>query len=106
VIVLGAALIVAIIALVALVAIFVLGDSSDSTDDSQAAPPATESVTTEQACLAAGGTYVSEHNECEYISAASCEEMGGTFDECGSSCRHMPADTVCTAQCVPLCTFR
>jgi nitrogen fixation-related uncharacterized protein len=103
VMILAAALVIAIIALVV---ILIWAVASDGTDDSEAAPPATEIVTTEQACLGAGGTYISEHNECEFISAASCEEMGGAFDECGSSCRHEPADTMCTANCVPLCTFR
>lgn len=103
VIVLGVALVIAIIGLIA---VLILVISSDSDDESQAAPSATETVTTEQACLAAGGTYLSEHNECEFISAASCEEMGGAFDECGSSCRHEPTDAICTAQCVPLCSLR
>jgi hypothetical protein len=59
----------------------------------------------EEACLEAGGTYVEEHVECEQISEAACSDMGGTFDECGSSCRHEPEDVVCAMVCVPLCTF-
>jgi hypothetical protein len=59
----------------------------------------------EQACVDAGGVYIAEHVECELISEAACADMGGTFDECASACRHEPEDVVCTANCVPLCTF-
>ena len=59
----------------------------------------------EQACLEAGGIYVEEYVECEQISEQTCTDMEGTFDECGSPCRHEPDDVVCVAMCVPLCTF-
>ena len=59
----------------------------------------------EQACLEAGGIFVEEHVECEQISEATCTDMGGIFDECGSSCRHEPEDVICAMVCVPLCTF-
>jgi hypothetical protein len=64
-----------------------------------------DSASIEQVCLEAGGTYLAEHNECEDISQEACTAMEGAFDACGSSCRHQPADAVCTAQCVLLCTF-
>jgi hypothetical protein len=59
----------------------------------------------EEACLEAGGIYVEEHVECEQVSEQTCTDMGGTFDECGSPCRHEPEDVACAAMCVPLCTF-
>ena len=59
----------------------------------------------EEACLEAGGIYVEEHVECEQVSEAVCSDMGGTFDECASSCRHEPEGVVCAMVCVPLCTF-
>ena len=95
-----------VVAVIALIAILVLADSPDGTDESAAGPPPSDSEANEQACLDAGGTYIAEHNECENISAAACEERGGTFDECASACRHMPTDTMCTAQCVPVCSFQ
>jgi hypothetical protein len=59
----------------------------------------------EKACTEAGGMYVAEHVECENISEQTCTDMGGTFDECASPCRHEPEDVVCVTMCVPLCTF-
>lgn len=97
--------VVLVIAVIALIAVLVWAGSSDDTDERTAAPVPMDSAAIENACLGAGGTYVVEHNECENMSAAACEGMGGTFDECGSACRHMPADAMCTAQCVPVCSF-
>jgi hypothetical protein len=59
----------------------------------------------EQMCVDGGGTFVSEYNECEFISEDICTEMGGEFDECASACRHEEGSVACTANCVPLCTF-
>ena len=59
----------------------------------------------EQTCVDEGGTWVEEFNECEYISEDTCTDLGGTFDECASACRHEEGDVICTANCVPLCTF-
>ena len=67
--------------------------------------PEVDSEAVEEACLEAGGIYVAEHVECEQISEQTCTDMEGTFDECGSPCRHEPEDVVCAAMCVPLCTF-
>lgn len=62
-------------------------------------------VAIEQSCTEAGGFYVAEHVECENISEETCEEMGGTFDGCGSACRHEPEGVACIMMCVPFCSF-
>ena len=59
----------------------------------------------EQVCLDEGGLFLSEFNECENISEATCTDLGGTFDACGSACRHEPDDVVCTQQCIQVCSF-
>ena len=64
-----------------------------------------DSAAVEQACLEEGGIYVAEHVECEQISEQACTDMGGTFDACGSPCRHEPEGVICAAVCVPLCSF-
>jgi hypothetical protein len=66
---------------------------------------ASDSAAIEQACVEEGGTFLAEFNECENISEAVCTDLGGLYDECGSSCRHEPADAICTMQCVELCAF-
>lgn len=37
------------------------------------------------------------------ITAASCYQAGGSWNECGSLCRGKSADTVCAQVCVPQC---
>ena len=59
----------------------------------------------EAACIEAEGVFVEEYIECENISEETCTEMGGEFDECASACRHEPEGTICTAQCVLVCSF-
>ena len=58
-----------------------------------------------EACTAAGGTWLAEHNECEIGDRAWCESEGGTFEECASPCRHSEGEVVCVAMCQPLCKF-
>ena len=36
----------------------------------------------------AGGTWIDEHNECEDISEAVCNDLDGDYDPCASACRH------------------
>ena len=55
-------------------------------------------------CEENGGTWLSNFNECEYISQTWCEENDGTFFECESACRNTGAE-ICTLQCVPVCKF-
>ncbi len=54
-------------------------------------------------CTTLGGTWVTVVNECELISKDQCKTLDGTFNECGSACRHEPESTICTLQCVPFC---
>lgn len=61
--------------------------------------------TPEKACESAGGEWLAEHNECEYISEENCTETGGEFDECESACRHDPDAEMCTQECVPVCKY-
>ena len=68
-------------------------------------PKPADSATLEKACTDAGGKYLASFNECENVSSASCTAMGGMFEECASACRHAPEATICTAQCVPVCSF-
>ena len=60
-----------------------------------------------EACGLLGGTYLEEHNECEYISQEACTVLGGEFKECESACRHDPdyPEVMCTTQCVIVCEF-
>lgn len=57
-----------------------------------------------EACTAIGGTWLSEHQECETGEQAWCEARDGTFDPCASACRHSDSE-VCIAMCMPLCSF-
>jgi len=72
---------------------------------SQDAQIQVDSEAIEAACTEAGGTFVEDFIECEYISEETCTEMGGEFNECASACRHEEEDVICTAQCVPVCSF-
>ena len=76
-----------------------------SRSESDEAPEAQDSVALEQACLDEGGIFIAEHNECEDISEAACTTMGGSYESCASACRHEPADVMCTAQCVQVCSL-
>ncbi len=55
------------------------------------------------ACANMGGTLDAIHGECLGIVANACQEIGGTFNECASACRHDPTAEVCTMQCVQVC---
>ncbi len=79
--------------------------TSPATPTPTPTPKAVDSTAAETACTAAGGKYLALFNECENISSASCTVMSGTFDECGSACRHSPEAVMCTAQCVPVCSL-
>lgn len=69
-------------------------------------PPDAEVMTYEEvvaSCEGAGGTWLEEHDECEYVGREWCEDMGAIFRECESACRHDEAAEICTLQCVPVC---
>jgi hypothetical protein len=57
-------------------------------------------------CLENNGKWLSEFNECEFISEKICTNLGGEFDKCESACRHDFPIVACTLQCVPVCKFQ
>lgn len=57
-------------------------------------------------CQDQKGTWLAQYNECEYISKAWCDQVGGTFNECASACRHDAKAEVCTLQCVTVCSLK
>lgn len=52
------------------------------------------------------GSNTSRFKECEGLTAAKCEELGGTFNECASPCRHEAPGTMCAQVCVAVCEFK
>lgn len=90
---------------VVLFLVFSLFLAACGSSDSDKAPEGADSAELEQACLAEGGIFIAGHNECEDISEDACTELGGVYDSCASACRHEPAETICTAQCVLVCSF-
>lgn len=56
-------------------------------------------------CESKNGLWSDEYDECTSISETDCLEIGGTFIECGSACRHDPDAEVCIQMCVQYCTF-
>lgn len=65
-----------------------------------------EEITAENECTLAGGIWLQRLQECENVTKEWCEEQSGQFNECASACRHEPAGTICTLQCIPLCSWR
>lgn len=61
--------------------------------------------TNAQKCASQGGTWSEEYKECTGIGANSCQEIGGTFNECASACRHDPNAQACIMMCVQVCTL-
>ncbi|MGM5488200.1 MAG: putative hemolysin [Nanobdellota archaeon] len=57
----------------------------------------------QEKCKSHGGEWLGEHQECEGISEAQCQELGGHYDSCASACRHDPDAEMCTKQCVFVC---
>jgi hypothetical protein len=68
-------------------------------------PPVVDTDPLAELCDQQGGTRLAPYQECEEVSQGVCEEMGGTFVECGSACRHDPDAQICTLQCVAYCMF-
>ena len=54
-------------------------------------------------CELAGGNWLEDFSECEYVEADWCLENNGVFSECESACRHDEEAEICTMQCVPVC---
>lgn len=57
-------------------------------------------------CEKAGWKWSEEFKECLGIDAATCENIGGKFNECASACRNDPKAEICTMQCVQLCDVK
>lgn len=57
-------------------------------------------------CSSYNGAYDPQYKECAGISKEQCESINGTFNECGSACRHDPTAQVCTMQCVIYCQLK
>lgn len=74
-----------------------------STDNTSQPGSSTNSLA--DSCVMAGGNWLAEHQECEYISDNWCQKNEGMFETCASACRHQPEAQVCTMQCVPVCKF-
>lgn len=62
-------------------------------------------TSSQQQCEIFGGKWLPDHNECEGLSQLQCQEVGGTFAECASPCRHDPNAEVCVQLCVPVCSI-
>lgn len=75
----------------------IVNEPVDDSNSASGTVPAGES-----ACVNAGGLNAL-HGECLGIDAKTCQEIGGTFNECASACRHEPNAEVCTMQCVQVC---
>ncbi len=57
-------------------------------------------------CAEAGGTWLADFSECEYVDEGWCTANGGIYNECESACRNNPEAEMCTQQCVQVCAFR
>lgn len=64
-----------------------------------------ESPAISDSCVLAGGTWLKDFSQCEYIGENWCTENSGVFSECGSACRNDLEAEVCTLQCVSFCQF-
>jgi len=78
---------------------------SEENDVPQVEEKEVSTTTFKELCEAGQGTWDAKYSECEYIAQDVCEQAGGRFDECASACRHKPQGSICTQQCIPLCTF-
>jgi putative hemolysin len=82
-----------------------IGDSNKNENEETTIEEEFDLTELEIECNNAGGQWVGEYYECEYITEDFCEEYSGIFDPCGSACRHEPDDIICTKQCVPYCSL-
>ncbi len=76
---------------------------TDSSNDVVTDEPKVE-LTIAEKCGFKAGRWLDAFNECEFITQESCDELGGTYAECESACRHYnDPDMACTTQCVQVC---
>jgi hypothetical protein len=57
-------------------------------------------------CMQHGGRWLWQYNECEGITQAKCNEIGGKFYSCTSACRHATEPGPCIMVCVQVCDFK
>lgn len=55
------------------------------------------------ACVARGGSWDPQYEECVGVNQTQCTAIGGSYNGCASACRHQPDAEVCTLQCVEVC---
>ena len=56
-------------------------------------------------CEEVDGLWLDKFLECEGVGEDWCLEKEGKFIGCESACRNESEQTICTAQCVPVCSF-
>lgn len=78
-------------------------DSTLPADKDKITKPSTAQVKAD--CVELNGKWLEEYKECEGMPQTQCESLGGTFNECGSACRHNPEAKACILMCVPYCAF-
>ncbi|MEP7103642.1 MAG: hypothetical protein ABI721_02970 [Candidatus Dojkabacteria bacterium] len=57
-------------------------------------------------CITSGGTWISSSKECENISEPQCRDLSGAYNACASVCRNLSGESICTQNCVQVCTFK
>lgn len=71
--------------------------------------PASSSPTTSNTaamCSSNSGQWDAQYTECTGVTSAACGQMGGTFNECASACRHnADPNAACIQMCVAVCDF-
>lgn len=78
-------------------------DAADDTEPTATQDGNVASDDLASSCEAAGGNWLEEQAECEYMSQRWCAQAGGDYQECMSACRHDTDAEICTMQCVPVC---
>ena len=68
--------------------------------------PATDNLPRDL-CGTYDGKWITDHKECESISAMQCSLIGGNYNQCDSACRNEPGfpDVACTKNCVQVCSI-
>ena len=67
--------------------------------------PCNNTIDFESMCNKVDGNWLDEHYECEGMNPTTCDLLGGSSNDCASACRHDPNATMCTMQCVLVCSF-
>ena len=63
-------------------------------------------LSAENACesYSPDSNWLEKEKECERVSEAYCQKLGGIFEECASACRHDTQANECIEICVPVCS--